>query len=359
MASISLRNGKYLVRVRREGFKATAKSFTRKQDACTWGRMVEAAMESGRWRDPAQSIPTLAAAIKLYRLEVASRLKGETTYAYWLDELAAGTLGRLTVEQIAPRDLSAWRDQLLAKGLKPGTVTRKLGLLSGILSWCQKDRGWLTSNAMRNISRLKFNDARDRIVDAAEYQYLVTAARTGRAKWMADALDVLEHSAMRRGELWGLKPADVNFHQSVARLRDSKNGHARDVPLCPTSASALQRLCDAARLRSQVGRSSYLIPVADPGAISLAFRRLVARARLLYGKDCHRAGVPVDAAFLSNLRLHDLRHSAVTRWARTGKLTMLELAAVSGHKGLVSLKRYSHLASEQVAAKLASVSAAD
>ena len=355
MASITNRNGRFLVRIRRDGFKPVSKTFTLKQDAAAWGRMVEAAMESGRWRDAAEAVPTLAAAISTYRDVVAARLKGKGKYGYWFDEIVTAPLGEKLVDQISSRDLSTWRDQQLAAGLKPGTVTRKLGLLSGVLTWCQKERGWLQANPMRSVSRVKFNDARDRVVSEEEYAYLQVVAASGRAKWMADAIDILAYSAMRRSELWGLKPGDIDLERSVASLKDSKNGHARDVPLCPTAAAACKRLSEAAARRPPTGRNTYLVPVAEPGAISLAFRRLVGRAHRRYTKDCQRSGTSADPKFMANLRLHDLRHSAVTRWARTGKLTMLELAAVSGHRGLVSLKRYSHLASDQVAAKLASV----
>lgn len=353
MASISTRNGKFLVRVRRDGFKAAAKTFTRKQDAMAWGRMVEAAMESGRWRDPGKVVPTMADAIRVYRASTGAKLKGRATYAYWLDELSGSSLGPKRIDQVTPADLATWRDRQLESGLKPGTVVRKLGMLSGLLTWCHKERGWITANPARSISKPKVSDARTRILSTAEYDHLLAAAGTGKAKWLADSIAVLAFSGMRRGELWSLRPTDINFDESIARLNDTKNGCARDVPLCPTALGALKRLCIAASLEG----SERLIPVCEPQAISLAFRRTVTRARNRYFRTCSNTKVEPDASFLHELRLHDLRHTAVTRWARTGELSMLELAAVSGHRGLVSLKRYSHLTAEHVAAKLACLSA--
>ena len=49
MASIIERKGRFLVRVRRGGFKAVAKTFTSKKDAQAYGRKLEADMESGRY----------------------------------------------------------------------------------------------------------------------------------------------------------------------------------------------------------------------------------------------------------------------------------------------------------------------
>ena len=61
---------------------------------------------------------------------------------------------------------------------------------------------------------------------------------------------------------------------------------------------------------------------------------------------CKRAGI-------DNFTWHDLRHEALSRLAERGDMTVLELAAVSGHKTLQMLKRYTHLQAEKLAEKLA------
>lgn len=48
MASIIERNGRYLVRVRMQGFPTVTKTFNRKADGAAWGRRVETDMEAGR-----------------------------------------------------------------------------------------------------------------------------------------------------------------------------------------------------------------------------------------------------------------------------------------------------------------------
>ena len=353
MASITERKGRYLVRVRRDGFDPVTKTFTRKQDAAAWGRKVEAGMEAGTWHDDRHIVPTLKEVIPLYRAAAVAKLKGAATYAYWFDELALSCLAGKRVDQITPPDLSAWRDVQQKGGLKPGTVVRKMGLLSGLLTWCHRERGWLTSNPMRSVSKPRVNDARDRILSDEELACLQAAAQSSRATWLGDALIVLVRSAMRRGELWGLKVADVDFARSTAHLADSKNNSSRDVPLCPMAREALQRLVVAASSRG----STSLIPVTDPAAISLAFRRTLARARREYAKRCTIDGNRIDPAYLANVRLHDMRHVAVSAWAATGKLSLIELAAISGHRSLKSLARYSHLSSERVAAKMATLNA--
>ncbi len=352
MATIIERGGRFLARVRVKGFKPVAKTFTQRRDAVAWGRRVEADMEAGRWvEEESAKVLTMGEALAIYSASVVAKLKGAATYAYWVDELARHTLASKPVNTMTAFDLAKWRDEQAAR-LEPGTVARKLGFLSGFLTWCQKERGWLADNPMRSVRKPKVNDARDRTLSDEEQRYLLEAARTSRAKWLADVLVVLLRSAMRRGELWGLKCSDVDFSRSVAHLSDTKNGSARDVPLCPQAAAALRRLVDAAQARGRV----ELVPVADPHAVSLAFRRTLERARAQYEKDCAREDRTPSPAFLADLRLHDLRHQAVTTWASTGALSLMELMQVSGHRSPRMLARYSHLNPAQVAGKLAKLS---
>ena len=48
----------------------------------------------------------------------------------------------------------------------------------------------------------------------------------------------------------------------------------------------------------------------------------------------------------------DLRHEALSRLAERGDFTVLELAAVSGHRTLQMLKRYTHLQASKLAEKI-------
>jgi len=69
--------------------------------------------------------------------------------------------------------------------------------------------------------------------------------------------------------------------------------------------------------------------------------------RLAWERLRRRAG-------LEDLRLHDLRHEAVSRFFEYG-LTVPEVALISGHKDPRMLSRYTHLRPEKIAEKLAKV----
>jgi integrase len=59
----------------------------------------------------------------------------------------------------------------------------------------------------------------------------------------------------------------------------------------------------------------------------------------------------VQRAKLEDLRFHDLRHEATSRFFEKG-LNHLEVATITGHKTLQMLKRYTHLRATDLARKL-------
>ena len=67
-------------------------------------------------------------------------------------------------------------------------------------------------------------------------------------------------------------------------------------------------------------------------------------ARGLWARACKRAGI-------EDLRFHDLRHEATSRIFEKG-LNVMEVAAITGHKDLRMLQRYTHLRAEDLAVKL-------
>lgn len=348
MASIIERNGRFLVRVRRQGFSTVTKTFTRKSDGLAWARRVEVEMESGRWAVSKVVIPTFGEAIAEYERVVVSKQKGAATYRYRLAQFMRLDLAKQRIDELKPVDFAAWRDEQLAQQA-PGTVLRKLAMLSSIFSWAQRERGWVTSNPVRQIGKPKAPEGRSRILGDDEVYWLMTAARSSKAYWVADALTVLMKSAMRRGELCKLRADDIDFNAGTARLLDTKNGTTREAPLCPVTVEALKRLAAQSTARGQV----LVLPFEAHGSLSTRFNVTVRRARRLYLEHCEQTRQEPVNGLLSDLRLHDLRHHAVTAWTRSGALSLAELMTISGHKTTRMLMRYTHLQATTVAAKLA------
>lgn len=54
---------------------------------------------------------------------------------------------------------------------------------------------------------------------------------------------------------------------------------------------------------------------------------------------------------MADLHFHDLRHEAISRLVEAG-LSDQEVAAISGHKSMQMLRRYTHLRAEDLVSKL-------
>ena len=126
-------------------------------------------------------------------------------------------------------------------------------------------------------------------------------------------------------------------------LSETKNGENRNVPLSP---EAVRILSDLPR------RIDGRVWGVTPHAISVAWRRAVSRARKAYEKECEEKGEKPDLGYLVDLTFHDLRHEATSRFFEKG-LNPMQVAAITGHKTLQMLKRYTHLKAEDLAELLA------
>jgi integrase len=139
-------------------------------------------------------------------------------------------------------------------------------------------------------------------------------------------------TAMRRGEVLNAHWRDVDFTKRVLHIPRTKNGHPRSIPLTATALNLLAR-----RFDEQAVAGDRIFPTTED-AVKMAWRRIMARARL------------------PDFRYHDLRHEAVSRFFELG-LTVPEVALISGHRDPRMLARYTHLRPENVAEKLARLTA--
>jgi integrase len=163
-----------------------------------------------------------------------------------------------------------------------------------------------------------------------EEQRLLNAC-SARKPWLAPLVRLALATAMRQGELIGLEWKNVDLERKVAKLLDTKNGEARNVPLSTEAVKALEDMSPASD--GVVPLRSGPMFAADSDQVVYEFRQA-----------CKKAGIV-------GLRFHDLRHEATSRLFEKG-LNPMEAASVTGHKTLQMLKRYTNLRAEDLAKKL-------
>ncbi len=148
-------------------------------------------------------------------------------------------------------------------------------------------------------------------------------------------------TAMRCGEIAGLRWERVDLDRGTVYLPDTKNGDARSVPLWLEVRALLRDLGP-----KQEG------PVWGAyEAIRSAWRRVKAAAVVA----AEARGNKKLANSLSDLRFHDLRHEGTSRLIERTGWENSKIQAVTGHKTAAMLARYTHLRSADLASQMASL----
>lgn len=340
MASIKEReSGYWQAKVRRKGWPAQSKTFPTKTAAEAWARGIEAEMDRGMFVSRAAAERTTVQDLALkYREEFAPHHYRGAAWAIKLKHLEA-RLGSYALAALTPEVVGRYRDERLkdpdprhkeprtAPRVSGATVKTELDLLAKMLNVAETEFGISLplGNVVRSIRKPRPNAARERRLGAEEFERLEAQCIASRNAWLHAAFILAVETAMRQGELLAARREHYKKVNRYLLLPLTKNGEARAVPLSSRAIEVLDAL--------PAHVSGRLIPLEK----QTLYSAFVAAAQ--------RAGI-------QDFTWHDLRHESLSRRAESGKLSLLELAAVSGHKTLQMLKRYTHLHAEQLAHKL-------
>lgn len=347
MATFQARkNGSITAKVRRHGV-TKSETFATRTDAEAWARKIESEIERGRWHDATESErTTISELVSEYRLRVLPGLRGRGVAPALnvIDE----KLGKHTVARLTARIVASYRDERLrAVGVE--SVRKEMAVLSKMLDTASKEWGiTIAQNPVKSVSKPAPGRARDRRLLHGEQARVEASLRRCRSTYLLPLFRLALETGARQGELLSMRWPHVDRGRRLVMLYDTKNGEDRAVPLSSAALAILDGLPRALR-------DDRVFPVSS-GLVAQAWGHAITRARRLYEKERLAAGDKTAAVekdpLLRDLHFHDLRHEALSRLAERGDLSVLELAAVSGHKTLQMLKRYTHLQAEDLAKKL-------
>jgi integrase len=348
MASYRKRDGKWQARVKRLGFAPIAKTFNNKTDAEKWAHSIEVQIERGAFQDPRHAPQaqggTIKEIIERYLLTVTPTKRNARCERYTLLRWSQQDFANSKLPELAPSTLAKWRDQQLASGVAPGTIRNALAALSAVIRHAVFEWGYDDlQNPVMRIKRPAPGRPRTRRIQEGEIQAIKQATKS---IWLPPIMDMAIETAMRQGEIAQLTWNHIDLKACTAHLPKTKNGESRNVPLSTCAVELLRRLRGNVVFKLD-GRVFDL----TPHAIAIAFQRAVRRARKHYVDECKKHSRDPSPSFLVNLRFHDLRHEGTSRLVERG-LSTVEVSAITGHKTLQMLKRYTHLKAEDLAKKL-------
>lgn len=247
-------------------------------------------------------------------------------------------LAKMQLHDIRPTDIANARDQRLEE-VSFGSVRREFDAISAVFTYAVKEWGLCSSNPVKQIRKPPHGEARERRVEIDEVTRIIAASK---APDFAAIVWLAYETAMRRSELLSLVWGHIDLERRIAYLPLTKNGDSRTVPLSSAAITILSQL---------PRRSDGKVFAKNATRLSGAFNRAAGRARCAYVAECLSQGVAVAPQFLVDIKLHDLRHAATTRYVEKD-FSILEVSVITGHKSLAMLKRYSHPSPELLALKL-------
>lgn len=324
MAGFRKRKDRWQVRIQRTGLATPiARTFDLRKDAEIWAREVERQLDLGTFQHhQSESFSTLGELLAKYQAEITPRKRGADVEKSRINKLLKDKkISNLAVNTTLSVGLSKWRDARL-KDVSGSTINRELNILSHAINLARKEWGLLNKlpyNPVELIQRPKNNKARDRRLEGREYELLLRAAKDGHNAYLHDVIVLAVETGMRQGEIVGIQRAHINSKAKTLTIPETKNGDVRVIPL---SRKAFAILSDKAFLRVLDG--------VTVRAVQQSFEHCLIRAKKTAPK------------LFKDLRFHDLRHEAISRLFEKG-LNQFQVAAISGHKTLQMLKRYTHI----------------
>ncbi len=329
MANIRKRGDKWQVQIRRSGVPSRTRTFNRQEEAKAWARKQEVLLDRAETDIYMPSKVVLATLLARYAKEITPNKKSAASEQRRISRLLRDPITKKRVCDLTPEMFAGFRDRRLKDGQRAAAydlqiIRHMLNLASG---------EWGLNIRFNPLDKVRFPapcKPRERRLKEGEYDVLLAAASVSGSVFLAPLIVLAVETGMRVGEMLKLNWADWTAETNMLHLRDTKNGRDRFVPLTPR----------AVELMSVLPRTSDRVLPTNYEAVKSAWQRLRKRTGI------------------NDLRLHDLRHEATSRFFEMG-LTVPEVASITGHQTATMLLRYAHADIQKVRTKISSITLTD
>jgi integrase len=256
-----------------------------------------------------------------------------------LGKLRADRIGRAEVERMRNAVATGKTAERIGSGEKrpPGSVAtggkgaaaQCVALVSSIYAFAT-GRGLCAANPARAVKKAPVRKV-ERFLSEAELARLAEALEVETEEsgnpYPPAAIRLLLLTGCRKSEIVNLRWDHVDFERECLRLPDSKSG-AKVVYLNAPARALLREL-------PKLAANPRVIPAMRAESAAPAIDKVWSRVR--------------KTAELSDVRLHDLRHSFASVGA-IGGLSLPVIGALLGHKHSTTTARYTHLSADPLRA---------
>jgi len=279
-------------------------------------------------REEMRSIPTLAEFVRDSYMPYAKNVKR----SWQTDETILRIhilqkFGAHRLDQISDQGIAALLSRMRDQGYASGTTNRVLVLLRFVFNLAKK---WgIPGSADNPTAGLKTapDVCRERFLTHDEARRLLLALDTDENRVAASAIKLLLFTGARRNEITHAKWEFVNWEKRTLLVPRAKSGRPRSIHL---NSAALELL----RSTPRAPGNPYIFPSPVTGRPSPSMHFPWWRVR--------------ERAALSDVRLHDLRHSFASFLVNQG-VSLYVVQGLLGHTQARTTQRYAHLANDTLA----------
>jgi integrase len=313
-------------------------TFDTKMAAERWARMHEREIDTARSEGRRTvAVGTVADLLDGYDKEVGTMRPFGRTKQFSLDMLRR-ELGYIKLRELTAERIIKFAKERHKAGAGPVTIGIDLAYLGTVLRTMRALRRLALSDepvkeamaALKLLGLIGRSRERDRRPTQDELARLCAHFREPGVTKLptADIIEFAVATGMRREEITRLRWDDLNPEARTITIRDrkdprAKKGNDEKVPLLAVTGY------DALEIIQRQPKTSSRIFPCNPATISTIFPRA-----------CQALGI-------EDLRFHDLRHEAASRFFEAG-LAVEQVALITGHKDWKTLRRYTQLRPEDI-----------
>lgn len=226
-------------------------------------------------------------------------------------------------ERVAVRDIQEYRGWLTISGKSPATINRYLASLATFFE-IMIDAGRCKENPARRVKSLHLIDPGPRALDTSSLRRLLREVNIRGNLRDICIIEILANTAIRIGELASLNVDDIKLSERKGSLsvRYGKGRLSREIPLNHDARDAIRNYLGTRRQKS--------------GSLIMGQRgeRMTANGLWRVVKKYAQYAEVLD------MRVHDLRHTVLTRLVREFGHDLATVAKISGHRDYKTLLRY-------------------
>ena len=245
--------------------------------------------------------------------------------------------GKIQMIQIRRFMVMEFLQSKVKAGYKPGYCNRFLVLLNYCFSLAQK---WelidLKENPIKGISLLKNVSRPERFLQKLELDELIQAVSQSPNPLLKYFVPFALLTGARKREILDAKWSQINFTNQTWFIPMTKSGKALTVPLTSQTIELLSALkSELLSLFPEESNDSieWLFPNPKTGKPFKSIFNAWNTARAKAG--------------LSDLRIHDLRHSFASALVNSG-IPIYDVQKLLGHQSVKTTERYSHLSQDRL-----------